>query len=463
MALINPLHAVDPVIPQENSPYSPGSRAWRNPLYLDVEHVAGAAGADPEHELLSDAGRALNSEIRIDRDAVFRLKMRALETLWHRLQSRGDVQAFKDAHGEALVGFATFNALVEEFGAGWRDWPTDYKRPDSEAVRTFRARHSDRIDFHVWLQSLLDHQLEEASHDIGIVHDLAIGVGPDGADAWTWQDTLATGTSVGAPPDAYNVDGQDWGVLGFDPNALAKANFEPFIQTVRSAMRHAGGIRFDHVMGLFRLYWVPDGFSADQGAYVTYPSEVLLDILALESQRSGAYVIGEDLGTVAPGVREEMARRKMLSYKLLWFEDGDPREWPSLSLAAATNHDLPTTAGLWTGADAEAVRTLGRDPNQPFLDEMTATLMGHTGLDRTASVAQVVERSYGEMAAGASAIVTAQLEDPLEVTQRYNQPGTMGEWNWSATLPEPLEEVLADKRVVRLAQQLSEARPRPSS
>jgi len=460
MTLINPLHAVDPVIPQENSPYSPGSRMWRNPLYLSVEHVAGPEGGTAELEPLADAARALNADGRIDRDAVFMLKMRALETIWSRRGPDRRFDDFRVSQGPGLEGFAIYNALIEEFGAGWREWPPEFRRPGSEAVRSFAARRADRISFHAWLQWQLDRQLEEASREIDIVHDLAIGVGPEGADSWWWQDVLATGSSVGAPPDDYNVNGQDWGVLGFDPNALAHANFEPFIQMVRTAMRHAGGIRFDHVMGLFRLYWVPDGFPADQGAYVTYPSDILLDILALESQRAEAYVIGEDLGTVADGVREEMAARKMLSYKLLWFEKDPPNEWPELSLAAATNHDLPTTAGLWTGADAVSVRKLGRDPNQTFLEGMIEKIIGHTGVGRKASAQEVVRRSYSVMAEGSSAIVTAQLEDPLEVTERYNQPGTMGEWNWTASLPEPLEEVLADRRVTSLAKDMSKARPR---
>jgi 4-alpha-glucanotransferase len=324
----------------------------------------------------------------------------------------------------------------------------------------FKQENYGRIRFHQWVQWLLDEQLAAASGDVAMVHDLAIGVAPDGADAWLWQDVFATGTSVGAPADDYALEGQDWGVLAFDPWKLRGAGFEPFIRTVRSSMRHAGGMRFDHVMGLWRLFWVPESTTPKDGAYVRYPSRELLDILALESHRAQAFVVGEDLGTVPPVVREEMPVRKMLSYKVLWFESSDPKDYPELSLATPNNHDLPTTAGLWTGEDSELQRELGLEPNVEFMDNARKRLADQLEVDGDASTTEVVDRSYELLSRAGSAVVTASLEDALEVVERYNQPGTDGEWNWSTTLPLTFEEIEQHPRPRVIAEMLNE-RNRP--
>lgn len=458
-ALINPLHAVNPGLPQQASPYYPGSRCFRNPLYLCIEEIAGADGSLPELEHLSEAGRGLNDDPRIDRDAVYQLKMRALEFLWSRAKPGPAFEEFVTSSGPSLTHFATFMVLTERFGTPWSDWDEGYRRPDTPGALRVRREETDRVRFHCWLQWLLDVQLGEASNDIDIVHDLAIGVDPTGADAWVWQDQLATGASVGAPPDDYNTGGQDWGVVGFHPWKLAEAGYDPLIRMIRSSMRHAGGMRFDHVMGLFRLYWIPQGMAATDGAYVRYRAKEMLDVLALESHRAKAFVVGEDLGTVEPVVREEMAKRKMLSYKLMWFEEDPPSEFPTLSFAAPNTHDLPSTGGLWTGADAKMVRGIGHDPNQTFLDQIAERLCKLTGLERTATTKELVDKTYELLAAGSSAIVVGSLDDALEVTGRYNIPGTTGDWNWTYALPVLLDEMLAHKRVRELAAVMRAARP----
>jgi 4-alpha-glucanotransferase len=305
---------------------------------------------------------------------------------------------------------------------------------------------------------LLDRQLRRAGDAIGVVNDLAIGVEPKGADSWLWQDQLATGSSVGAPPDDYSIEGQHWGVLAFDPVALRTAAYEPFVQVVRASMRHAAGMRFDHVMGLWRLYWIPDGVAPSDGGYVRYPANDLLDILALESHRAQAFVVGEDLGTVEPVVREEMSRRQMLSYKLLWFQDEPPSDYQHLSLAAANNHDLPTTAGLWTGADVVVEEELGVEPNEGFREAIFARLERHAGAPRSVSLGEVVDRSYDVLARSPSAVVLGSLEDAFEVLERPNQPGTMGEWNWSTALPVPLEEIEGNERMEALSRILDGGR-----
>ena len=215
------------------------------------------------------------------------------------------------------------------------------------------------MGYHAWLQWLLDRQLAEASRAIPILQDLPIGMDPGGADAWEWQDLLAKEMVIGAPPDAFNADGQDWQLPPFVPAKLRAAAYEPFIQTIRAALRHAGGLRIDHVMGLFRLWWIPNGQHPRKGWYVRYPADDLLGIVALESHRAGAFIVGEDLGTVEPGVRQRLALRRMLSCRLLWFEDRPPAEYPELSMASVTTHDLPTIAGLWSGADEAAQRSIG--------------------------------------------------------------------------------------------------------
>ena len=213
--------------------------------------------------------------------------------------------------------------------------------------------HTDRVRFHAWLQWLLEQQFREASGDLAVLQDLPIGVDGGGADAWAWQDTLVDGATVGAPPDIFNAQGQTWGSPPFAPWRLRAANYEPFVAAIRATMAGGGGIRIDHVMGLFRLWWIPKGGSPADGAYVRYPADDLLDIVALESHRARSVVVGEDLGTVEPGVREALAEHAVLSYRLLWFEQDDPTSWPALAMGAITTHDLPTITGLWTGIDLE--------------------------------------------------------------------------------------------------------------
>jgi 4-alpha-glucanotransferase len=308
-------------------------------------------------------------------------------------------------------------------------------------VAPFAAEHADRVAFHAWLQWLVDGELAAAGSEIDIVHDLAIGVDPAGADAWWWQDAFALGMRVGAPPDEFNPAGQDWGLPPLDPWRLRQAAYEPFIRTVRAGLRHAGGLRVDHVMGLFRLFWIPEGAGPAQGAYVRYPWRELLGILALESVRAGAFVVGEDLGTVEPWVREELAARGVLSYRLLWFEDGPPEDYPAQALAAVTTHDLPTVAGVWKGTD----------PGDG-VDTLRERLVRLVDLPPEASTAQVVAAAYARLALAPSAVVVATVEDALEVEQRPNMPGTTEASNWSTPLPCSLEDIEADPRVAAVAE-----------
>jgi 4-alpha-glucanotransferase len=440
MLLINPLAAPTIVPPLQPSPYYPSSRRFRHPIYLRVEEVPGADTASLDLGGLAAAGRALNETRRIDRDAVWKLKSEALERLWAAFGGATRFEEYRRAQGRALRDFATFCVLAEQHGGGWQRWPEPYRRPDSAAASGVAVEHADRIGFHEWLQWNLDEQLARAAPALRLMQDLPIGVDPGGADAWAWQDVLTTGASVGAPPDRYNVDGQDWGLPPFVPTRLAARGYEPFIQTIRAALRHAGGLRIDHVMGLFRLFWVPRGRTPHEGAYVRYPADDLLAIVALESQRAGAIIVGEDLGTVEAGVRERLAEHAILSYRVVWFEPEAPARYPELALAAVTTHDLPTIAGLWTGADIDAQVAMGRGGNRAGFDEMRERLRRMTDVAPDAPVDAVIERAHERLAEAPSVIVTATLEDALAVVERPNMPGTVDEWpNWSIALPEPLE------------------------
>lgn len=440
LLLLNPLNAATPGLPQQASPYYPSSRRFLNPLYLRVEDVPGATLASRELENLSAAGRRLNDERLIDRNAVYRLKQQALQTIWERWSPTAAFEQYCAQRGEPLKQFAGFCALAEQFGQDWRQWPAEYQRSDAPAVASFAEQHRSQVRYHQWLQWLLDEQLARAAREIALVQDLSIGVDPGGADAWAWRDLLAEGCSVGAPPDLYNTQGQDWGLPPFIPHKLRAAGYEPFVQTLRAAFRHAGGLRIDHVLGLFRLYWIPRGFGAARGTFVRYRADDLLAIVALESVRAGAFVVGEDLGTVEEGVREQLAAHQVLSYRVLWFEDEPPGAYPRLSMAAATTHDLPTVAGLWSGHDLAAQHSLGLAPNDAALKEVRNKLASLADLDETARMDAVIEAAYRLLSTSRSMLAAASLDDALAITERPNMPNTIDQWpNWSLALPGGIE------------------------
>jgi 4-alpha-glucanotransferase len=443
MALLNPLHATM-VGSQQPSPYYPSSRCFRNPIYLRVEEIPGAGAIEANLADLAAEGRALNAERLIDRDRVWKLKGAALEGLWERFRATGrdpSFDRFKGEQGDALRGFATHCALSERLPGIWPQWPDGYRRPDSPAVARFAADNADRVEFHQWLQWLTESQLASAGEGIDLMQDLAIGVDPAGADAWLWQDCMALAVRVGAPPDEFNTKGQDWGVPPFDPWRLRRLGYEPYIRTLRAGFRAAGGLRFDHVMGLFRLFWIPEGAGPANGTYVHYRYEELLDILALESHRAGAYVVGEDLGTVEEFMRPELSQRRVLSYRLLWFEPHPPPEFPVEALAAVTTHDLPTVAGLWTGSDLAEQKELGLDPNEEGMVAIREKLRQLTGGRGDEPPEDIVVATHRLLAEAPSRILTATLDDAAVVTERPNIPGTVDERpNWSLALPVPLEE-----------------------
>ena len=468
--LVNPLSAPTPISPVEPSPYFPSSRRFRNPLYLRVEEAPGAAQLGDALEAAARAGRALNDARIIDRDAVWRCKSAALEQCFARTATDPAFVHYRAEQGQALQDFARYCAVAEQEGKDWRRWPSALRRPESPAVAEFASAHARRVDFHAWLQWALDEQLRRASAAIPLIHDLPIGLDIAGADGWCWQDLVAQDASVGAPPDELNPAGQDWGLAPFIPHRLRAAGYRPFIETIRANLRHAGGLRIDHVMGLFRLYWIPRRAPGGEqggptpGAYVRMHTDELMAILALESQRARAYVIGEDLGTVSPGVREEMANRQILSYRLVMFEDGPPSTFPELALSAVTTHDLPTIAGLWSGANLKHAQEAGAPQNEEGLAAIRKRLARTAGAQPDAPISEIIEGVHRGLAQAPSRLILATLEDALGVEEQPNVPGVAtGKWpNWSRALPEPLEALEQHTLAARVAAVLA-ARERPAS
>jgi 4-alpha-glucanotransferase len=455
--LVNPLHAVAPTPPQEASPYLPATRRYRNPLYLRVEDVVGADRVDLSG--LAQRGRALDDDRMIDRDEVWRLKRAALEHVFAAAPTDPEFARWRTAAGRSLADFATWCALAEEHGPSWLDWPPDLHDPHGDAVLAFAETHADRVTFHAWLQWLLDRQLRSARGDLTVVQDLPIGVSGGGADAWAWQGTMASGVRVGAPPDAFNAAGQDWGSPPLTPWRLRLAEYRPFIESIRATMAGGGGIRIDHVMGLFRLWWVPDGAPPADGAYVRYPSEEMLDIVALESQRARSIVVGEDLGTVEPGVRAALDEHDMLSYRLLWFEDDEPAQWPVKALAAVTTHDLPTVAGIWTGSDVEEQAHYTDEPRErldhgreQLLERIEAA--GARTPDPPSVAVEAVHRLLGR---APCAMLAATLDDAVVEPRRPNLPGVADRPNWSLSLPVAVEDLPRHPTAQAVAAVLHEA------
>jgi 4-alpha-glucanotransferase len=418
VVLLNPLGAQNPMLPYEASPYYASTRRFRNVIFLRVDEVDGADEVDIA--TVREDARALNEQRIIDYDRVYQLKSAALEKIHAAAPQPPGLDAFKRRQGRALRDFATFCALCEKHGPAWRSWPTDSGGPSPT-----------RIAYHEWLQFHLDRQLRRASREIGLITDVPVGFAPDGFDAWRWRKLLAPGMRVGAPPDEFFRDGQDWGLPPFNPWKLGDAGWEPFLDGIRSAGRHAAGIRLDHVMNLFRLFWIPDGVAPTRGAYVRYPAEILLSLLANESHRAHAFVIGEDLGLVEPVVRKQLERKGSLSYRLVWFEATAPAEWPHDAVAAITTHDLPTVAGIWTRSEPEQRLHYLRDK-----------LVQIAQLPDDADPVDVAIAVHAQLARGQTRIVLASLEDALGVHERPNVPGTTGEFpNWRLALPLTLEDI----------------------
>ncbi|MBV8132827.1 MAG: 4-alpha-glucanotransferase [Alphaproteobacteria bacterium] len=505
---INPLHALFAAEPLHCSPYAPSSRIWLHYLYIDVTAVPGFAEDETVRALIKGERFAVTlaaarSARLVDYGAVAACKRPALEALFRRFRMRelgaesaakSDLgRAFRDFQrdgGQALADFAVFEALHEHYcregtSVPWREWPASMRNPRSPEVAEFAAAHHDRVGFFQYLQWEGDRQIAAAGRkgglSLGLYRDLAVGVDPNGAEAWADQELIAPGASIGAPPDAFNRAGQDWGLAPVNPLILQRQGYTPFIASLRANMRHAGILRIDHVMSLNRLYWIPSGMEANAGAYVSYPFEDLLRLVALESYRQACAVIGEDLGTVPLGFRETMRAAAVLSHRVLVFErkrDGGfvpPAGYPSLAAASVATHDIATLKGFWLGRDIAWRRRLNLSPdaNAADADERERARDRRRLLDALVSERLLALERIGQflsergdptystelgdailtyLARSRARLMLVQLEDVIAEGEQANLPGTIDAHpNWRRRMTRSLEELISGVDLPRIA------------
>ena len=503
---VSPVHALFAADPDRHGPYAPSSRLFLNPLYADP---AATLGADRFAAALAGAGNAeryaaLEALPLIDWPQAARAKWSVLRALWQG-SARGltagrdplaqDFLRFLDAGGERLLDHARFEAIHAAQRAEpsdrwhWRDWPTALRDPRGRAVAEFASAHADEVGFHVFAQWLADRGLRdaqaaarEAGMRIGLVSDLAVGTDSGGSHAWSRQGDFIDRASVGAPPDMLNTAGQNWGLTAFSPHALKQHRYAPFIEMLRASLRHAGGIRIDHVLGLRRLWLVPDGAGPGQGAYLQFPLDDLLRLVALESSRHRAIVVGEDLGTVPEGFRDRLDAAGVLGMRVLFFERDhrlfvEPARWSAKAMATTSTHDLATVAGWWAGRDldwrarlglfgegSEAAERREREDDRRYLWGALdyARLVSGTPPPPEAAEA-VVDAALAFVSRTPAPLAMLPVEDVLGLVESPNLPGTLDEHpNWRRRLPDTAATLLdVPAAEARLATARRERTPTP--
>ncbi|MGB0749380.1 MAG: 4-alpha-glucanotransferase [Magnetospiraceae bacterium] len=491
---VNPLHALFPDRPENASPYSPSSRLFLNPLYIDPLREAQAMGFDGlGNARMTDTGPTADL---VDYPAMMALKMPMFEALFAAFEKNGSpqrdiFQRFVDAGGAPLQRFATFQVLSEQMPrTAWQQWESKLQDPNTPAVASFAEKHRNRVRFHCYLQWIADQQLGMAAARCaaarmatGLYRDLAVGASPDGADTWAMPDVLARDVRFGAPPDAFNPNGQDWGIPPMNPVTLRCQAYKPFVDLLRANMRHAGALRIDHAMALMRLFWIPQGADAKSGAYVRYPTEEMFAVLALESQRNKCAIIGEDLGTVPDAYREKADRESVLSYRVLYFErwpDGlfkRPDAYPEKAVATATTHDLPTIAGHWKGRDIALRHSLGMIPPEETLKKIAtdrrgerAALVGALedqgllsrpvnldGEGDAEEMREVILAIQKFLARSPARMMLVNLDDLAEELETLNLPGTVDEYpNWRRRIKATLSALQNSSFAHKIAEAMKE-------
>ncbi len=507
---LNPLHPLYPNNPAHRSPYSPTSRCFLNVMYIDVTKVPNYESCQAAQQRFNDdefqakLAFAKSTDL-IDYSAVSDVKYQILELLFTDFTQQeskalmAEFNAFKAEQGHDLMCLTTFDALYEHFRKqdentyGWKMWPAAYQDPNSDAVTSFQSSHADRINYFAFLQWLAHRQLrmvadtaKENGMPVGLYLDLAVGCDGSGVDVWCDKDVYVSGAAVGAPPDAMNTLGQDWGLTPINPVALKQQGYLPLVKALRSNMQYAGALRIDHILGLMRQYWVAPGMKADEGVFITFPLEDILRIIALESRREECVVIGEDLGTVPDGFGDIMAAAGLLSYKVLFFERWDsgffmrPELYPAQSMVTVSTHDLPTLTGWWTGRDLQWRQALDLYPNEAMGQQersgriedrslLISALNDLNVIDMTKVPEQAPAKMNTElsvavqkyMAQAPSHIQLIPLEDALEIVEQVNIPGTIEQHpNWLQKLPVTVEDFFQQDSVNAIANAMQQARPK---
>jgi len=503
-----PLHALFNELPYGISPYFPSSRLFLNPIHIAMDEVVEASAPEvrklmEQPDFQKDVFRVRSSEL-VDHSGVWTLKHKILKACFnvfagvHHAFSKGltdrgrQFDKWRKKQGEALERFATFCALREylsdEFGKPrpWRNWPKEHQSPDGEGVKQFRAEHPEKITFHAYMQWVAETQLLQAQDltrqfgmAIGLYLDMALGVDSCGADAWVYQDVLALGASAGAPPDPFSLLGQRWGLPPAIPSKHRAKGYSFFLETLQRSAARAGALRIDHILGLWRLFWIPGKLPASKGAYVTENTEELLGLMRLVSRESQCLIVGEDLGTIPDGVREDLLKSGFFSYRLLIFEkdwDGrykKPYDYPKRSLISIATHDLPTLDGFWLGRDLEVKKALNRYPDEKTEKEdeegrkkdrlmLLEAIKGEGLLPVEIDLVKEIPASkltalavaaHAFLARSPSALMLANLDDMLGEIEMQNLPGTIDEHpNWRRKCSIAIEKWQKSKRAKQIAE-----------
>jgi 4-alpha-glucanotransferase len=510
---LNPIHALYPANPVAASPYSPSSRRWLNVIYIDVSAVDDFRLSEAAQQwwslpLTQQRLQAVRANDWVDYGEVMPLKLEGLRLAYTQFLRRKaqdpqvkSLAAFVKQGGESLYLQAAFDALYEhlaketDVALGWNRWPAQYHDARGPAVRAFCEQHAQDVEFYLWLQWLAETQFsqcyevsQQGEMPIGLYRDLAVGVVEGGSETWGDGELYCLKASVGAPPDILGPLGQNWDLRPMDPHVMVKRGYQPFIDLLRSNMTSCGALRIDHVMTLLRLWWIPAGETADKGAYVQYPVDDLLAILALESQRHHCMVIGEDLGTVPVEIVSKLREGGVYSYKVLYFERDEennfraPQSYPVQAMATITTHDLPTLRGYWQSDDLALGKSLGLYRDEDVLQELYADrARARQGLldglhhydcipKKTGRKAALMEMTpvlnrglQRYVADSACALLGLQPEDWLDMDAPVNVPGTSDEYpNWRRKLSTSLEEMFADEQVNKLIKDLDKRRRKVS-
>jgi 4-alpha-glucanotransferase len=474
---LNPLHALFDDRPEQASPYAPNSRLFLNTLYIDPETLPEFPGLEASG--LAEAVARLREGETVDYKGVAAAKTTALRLAFARFRKsraakrRAAFEAFRADRGEMLARFAAFEVLRRRLHDVWWNWPAEWRYPGAAALARLRAEAGEEMAYYEYLQWVADEQLAACQREararglpVGLYADLAVGVEPGGADAWSAQESIVPQVEVGAQPDLLNTAGQAWGLAAFNPRALEAAGFAPFAHLLAAAMRHAGAIRLDHVLGLNRFYLIPFGLGAQDGAYLRYPLHGLLATIALESRRHRCLVIGEDLGTVPDELRGVLADWGIWSYLVMLFErraDGSfrhPHEYRRNALVTFDTHDLASFAGWLSGHDMRVKQAIGLDPGETETERERARAQLRAVLHECA-LGRGDEPLFADivrfLARTPSRMLVVALDDVLGVLDQPNVPGTLAEHpNWRRRLPVALEDLAADGRLTALAAVLRE-------